>query len=304
MTKIKAPNVTGCHVGWGANCTIQRADLAEAWEREGLDEKHLPPRTATPASALAKTGDELRSQKERIYPRPLPKKGSPGFVLVQETVDGSEIDWEELLRVEFDNDLGTAIVTPHNHSMAQTVRDLFYKYLDMLTASDITTWLGSFAREVGGIHMIPRGAWYFLPREYEDTWLAMVRAISSVGSVAFTFSRAYSDDAEGVASIISHLKMEADRMMADTEAILYPEEEPEKAPGERLLRNQAGRCEKMCAKVAAWEKLLQQSLPEVTDRLDELNANLVRAALAVENGADFRQLGLEEQLGAAAPMHT
>lgn len=287
MTKdthnIQAPDTTGFHAGWSVDGVTYRNKLAEAWEEAGLDTGLLPPRSTSPQAALTKTAEGLRSRRDRRFPRPLPN--CKGYVLVDEETEGDDLEWNEELRMVLvtETDPPQVLVTPFDHALVPQIRDAYNKHLETLTAADMTTWLGKLIERLNGIHMLRRGSWYFMPHDGEEMWLKAVAVIRSVCSVSFTFSRAYAADAEGVQCILDSLISEADGMISDTREELYPEDE-EAVLGERALKTRTKKCKRMRDKVAAYEKLLGRKLPEVQDRLGELEADLVDVSLAVGSG--------------------
>lgn len=295
MTTIETPEVTGFHAGWSTEGTTFRDELAKAWTDAGLDEDLLPPRTTSPAAALTKTAEGLRSRKLRRFPRPLPE--GKGYVLVDEETQGDDLDWNEMLRVELMAGIEppVAIVTPHDHELALGIRTLFRKHLETLTSADMTVWLGKLVERLDGTHMIRRGSWYFMPHASEEIWMKAVAVIKKVTSVSFTFSRAYSADPEGIDCILEAIVSEADGMIAGTKSELYPEDE-EKALGTRALKTRTKKCKEMVDKVKKYEQLLGRRLPEVQDRLGELEADLVEVALSVETTGGPNQTAFHSAL--------
>jgi hypothetical protein len=282
MTRIDTPQVTGFHAGWSTEGTTRRDELAKAWTDAGLDEDLLPPRSTSPAAALTKTAEGMRSRKLRRFPRPLPGEGK-GYVLVDEETKGDDLDWNEMLRMELMHDVEpvVALVTPHDHPLAKEIRSSFREHLETLTSADMTTWLCKLVEILGGTHMLRRGSWYFMPNASEAIWMKAVAVIKQVANVSFTFSRAFSADPEGVDCILEAIVAEADAMIAGTKAEMYPEDE-EKQLGSRALKTRTKKCKAMVDKVQKYETLLGRRLPEVQDRLGELEADLVEVALSVE----------------------
>jgi hypothetical protein len=264
----------GAIVYWRLSGTINAAQLEEAWQNANLALELLP-ETPSPEAALRRA---VYEQKERRrLARKLPN--GKGWALVNELVDGDDLEYEISIRV-FLNKVGQVEfempedVRPEEQQMCTQIEASFYQHLDELSAADVSAWLVGFSAKCSAVSLRERGGIYFVPRQNLAYWRSAYKAIQSVsGHSCYEIPALKSDEA--VDAILDAVTREA---QAAAEAMAE-----ELASGDlqsRALANREERCTSMLAKLKQYEDLLGRSMGAITDRVGDLKAEIATAALA------------------------
>ena len=137
----------------------------------------------------------------------------------------------------------------------------------------MSDWLVTLMPTMNAVGLRPRGGMYFLPRDRVPVYHALAEALhAATAHSLYEVPALQTKDA--VRAVLDAITREAAGEAELMELALDTGE-----LGARALKAKVRGCEAMMAKVASYEELLGQSLPELQDRLKVLNRQLTIAAL-------------------------
>jgi hypothetical protein len=260
--------------------------LKEAWLGAGLPEELLPNKP-TKEAALRGALNELKLKKELL--RPLPKKEGKGYVL---TYEGETDDPERPLAYDNENQITarlgydtsdpnnakpTVHFTPANWDRADAVRALFDERLNYLMGHQFGGWVwGRLAPSVRGVRIRKDGGICYVPPEHLSKWEGYREVIHAV-----CVNKLYGIPAmqsEGIVeAVLDGIKQEAQKEIDLWEREL--QRTGEQALGADALHTRERYSAAMRDKVAYYEALCAQALPDLRGKLDELDADITGALL-------------------------
>jgi hypothetical protein len=258
---------------WRLSGEVLADKLAGAWAIAGLDGRMLPG-LPSPEAALARAVGAQKAKRRLV--RPL-KRG--GWAIVDESVDGADnLDWNEALRVSLDP-VGRVVTKIQNsngyHATAQEIRAAYDHALTVLSQSTISGWLVELAKHLDGVPLRDTGGVYFLPPGKScQSWQAATTALRACSDHRLLSIPAMRSD-DAVEAVLVAVQAEAEASAAELE------EELTGGLGEGALRTRAQRCKAIREKVRRYEALLGESMEQIATRLEQLDANIAAAALAV-----------------------
>ncbi len=141
-------------------------------------------------------------------------------------------------------------------------------------AAHLGDWLVRQVKAWGGVGLRDRGSVYFLPPGAMPAFRAVRDALARVSGADYRFSviPAVRGD-EAVQAVLRAVLAEAEQEAASMELDLC------EAMGKKAIDNRMARCEQVEAKVASYEKLLEQAMPNIKERLDGLRCQLTLALM-------------------------
>lgn len=251
---------------------LDRAALETAWASEGLPEDILPEevsfRTAfNRAVEAVTTGNVFR----RRHPK--------GWLLVLEDTDqdGAEYQVQAIASL---NAVQQVEVEPEDSEFLAPLRTGYDFHLRRITSNDASQWVrNKLLPKLGAVRLRADGGLYFVPQPAVETWRKMVMCIRAASQHQIFQIPALSCD-DAVAAIMDAIIQEATVEADNIEADVQGGELKEKA-----LRGRGRRAERMIEKVEQYEQLLDVKLGAIRERLSQLQASSVEAALrAMEVG--------------------
>lgn len=258
----------GAIVWWRLSGTVLIDELEDAWDDHGLDVKELP---QPPIGIAALRRAVLEQQQQRRLVRKL-ADGS-GYALVIEKADGRDLDYDVHARFTL-NPIGVLECEGNApEKLKEQVRVSYAVHQAELSPTDVGTFLVKQVESHDGVRLRDTGGIYFVPSTALDAWRKVTQALKvASGHLLFEVPALRSEDA--VEAVLDAIAQEA-AQEADTIA----REMAEQDLGERALDNRAERAKAMRAKVQRYEQLLGRELDTLTERLQDLGAQLTVAAL-------------------------
>ncbi len=267
---------------WRLSGAVQPSRLRAQWVSRGLDEKLLPSLPA-PEVALRRAVIELAGKRRLV--RPL--KNRAQWVVLDESVtpDGQNVDHVKVCTVKYEKGavINSGDADPAVSSAAQAlVLANYQRTQNELAPEDISHWLITLAEKQNAISLRETGGVYFVPQPGVAFWQNAVAAIEAA-SEHKVFQIPAVKDSDAVAAILDAINEEARRAIEAIEREL--DQEGDDALGARALETRAGTADKILAKVASYETLLDTRMGTLRDRIDGLKANLAAASLKSETSA-------------------
>lgn len=261
-------------VWWELSGDLDRARLAEAWARAGLDDGQIPD-PVSPREALKRAMEDMRER--HLLVRPL--AGVRGYSLVEERAEGEKLDYAQRLTVQVD-DGGILAFEPADHAQREKVTAGYIGHQITLSPNDISGMLLRFCEGHDSVPMRARGGFYFLPPAGVERFRRAAQALRQVSGHSLYEVPAMKSE-QAVEAILAAIKHEAE---AEAQAMVQILDSGE--AGARSLRSQSRRCERAETKLARYEELLGQKLPELQSRLSTLRSRLTEAALVASTDSD------------------
>lgn len=266
----EASEVTGAVTYWQLTGTVDRAKLAEEYEKNGIDAENLPA-IASPELALGRAMRELQTRTR--LSRKL--KSTGGWAVVVEHEVAGNLDYQQIVRIFLQGEKGKEEVkfeaTPGYESQAQHEYDRvmaeYDKQRESLTVVDISGWLVKLANKLNAVPLRDRGGIYFVPAGTVESFRKVKAALAAVsGNVVYEIPAMKS--AETIKSIFDAITRDAQAFVDEVEAELNSD------MGTRAAKNRQVEVEAMGKKVRSYEGLLKQNLKPMLDKLSELHKRL------------------------------
>ena len=267
---------------WSCSGPTDLEKLTEAWATAGLDPRWLPKATTAEKAmsiAVNRQKDGARSHTHRV--RVSPMKDVSGWVIVHERAEGDSLSHNTECKVRL-TDTGSLIVEPAGHPMAgEIVRD-FDKAMGEIDSSSFSIWLVTVIRRMNSVALKQTvGSFYFVPRDFRDSWKKVAETVKAAGSSA-TFQGIPALPGNEVASAV----LDAIAEEARAEAASFAEAIENPSLGSRALRGRAEACGRVLDKVSSYEGLLGGKLDAVRTQIDELKVELINASFTAEARED------------------
>lgn len=261
--------VAGAVVWWKQVGPTNVQAVAAAVLAAGFDEAWIP-KACTPARALRLT---MRKMRERhLFERSLP---GGGWALVAEraALGDAGLEHNTSLSVRQDPDSGALSFEPPGHARAPQIEAVYREMLGESPHSATSRWLTGRTEAVQALSLREGGGIYFVPRPRLEVWRHLTAAVKSCTGHHFAEVPALRSE-EAVAAILASLTEEAGARAAELEAEIMGGELSDKALGTR-----ADRCREISTKVAEYEALIGRAAPELSARLEALQASIAAAKL-------------------------
>lgn len=267
IVAVESMETAGAMVWWRLSGTTTLEALRAAWVGQGLAEALLPD-NPSPVAAMRRAVQE-RCER-RVLARPL--DNVRGWALVAEHAQGEELTHSVSCRVMV-NDEGRLSVNPPDHPLAARLRTDYEAHLASISQRDVSHWMCGLLETVHAVSLRDTGGVYFVPRADLPVWRQVVAALRACSAHEVYEVPALRTE-EAVEAILAAVAREAANAATEMEDELM-----DAALGQRAIRTRAERCERMRAKLAAYEELLGRGLDTITKRVGDLQANLAAAAL-------------------------
>jgi hypothetical protein len=264
----------GALVWWELSGNIYRETLLQPWRDAGLDEAQIPEPVSS-REALKRALEEMRER--RLMVRPL--AGVRGYSLVAEKAEGEKLDYAQQLTVQVD-DAGVLVFEPADHPRKVELAQRHLEQQAILSPTDISSMLLRFCEGLLSVPLRSRGGFYFLPPAGVKQFRRAATVLRQVSQHAL-YEVPAMKSAEAVTAILAAVQHEAETEAEAMVAILDSGE-----AGARSLRSQSKRCERAETKLAQYEELLGQKLPDLQQKLSFLRARLTEAALVASTDTD------------------
>jgi hypothetical protein len=264
----------GAMVWWQLSGNIDREKLLTAWKDQGLDEAKIP-EPASPREALKRALEDMRER--HLLVRPL--ADARGYSLVEERAEGQKLDYSQQLTVQVD-DAGGLVFEPADHLQREEVLLRYLQQQAILPPSDISGMLLRFCEGLLSVPLRSRGGFYFLPPAGVEQFRRAAASLRQVSSHSL-YEVPAMKSSEAVTAILAAVQHEAE---AEAEAMVEILDSGE--AGARALRSQSKRCERAETKLARYEELLGQKLPDLQQKLSFLRSRLTEAALVASTDTD------------------
>lgn len=272
VTDDLADHVAGAVVFWELSGVIYTDRLRASWEAAGLDEALLP-ELPTPAQALRRAVMEQRERRQLV--RPL--GNGNGFAIVDERVNGDDLDWRIKARVRVDV-AGRFVIEPRDHPCGDELCATYHHCLNALSTEQTSGWLVGLAEHVGAVGLRGRGGFYFIAANRLPAWHAMMCAIEAAsGKRLYEMPAMRSDQA--VRAVLDAVTREAQKEAAKLRAELDAGD-----MGERALQTRTNQLADLRRKVEGYEGLLGDKLNALREELTALSASLGAATLVTLAG--------------------
>ena len=168
----------------------------------------------------------------------------------------------------------TVEITPEDHPRKQELLERMAFHLNHLDATDVSDWLVALMPSLNAVGLRPRGGMYFIPQPMVAAYHALAEAIH-----AHTVHSLYEVPAlqtkDAVRAVLDAITREA---LAEAEAMELALDLGDSMK-EGTRKRKAAHCEAVAAKVASYEELLGQALPELQERLKGLHRQLTISQL-------------------------
>lgn len=228
------------------------------------------PKRSRPEEALRRALDRLRDRS--TLRRSTSRKSHE---VVVEVENGGTLTYPENRRLKAAiGENKVPVFEPADHPAVETVMNDFAYFSTHITSDDVHAWFLARLHEIGAVHKVQRGNFYFVPKESIAKLEQLKNALSITSSSFDQEPVAKSDGA--VRWVLKALTAEA---AEQDEAI---REDLEKGVGKRALENRIKSVDATKQKLAMYEELLGQALPVVQSKLESLRTNLVFAAFEAE----------------------
>lgn len=279
-TVVTDLKTAGAIIWWRLSGPVFLERLREAWANAGLSARLLPD-NPSPQVALTRAASEQGGTRRLIRPM----AGGKGWAVVDEVpqADGTLV-YATLAQLTLKEGklhiLDGTDMTPRSDGLTAAeilkLRDDFEAFQKQLTINDVSAWLTKLVKpELKAVSLRDTGGVYFVPREYLDTYGKMVKAIYGASEhLMFEVPALKSDEA--VNAILDALLREADGECESMETELDTGNLKKRA-----LQARKEKCEGLRLKVEEYEKLLGRSMTAVRERIDNLKASVVDAALSM-----------------------
>lgn len=267
--------VAGAVSYWRLSGSTSLVQLADAWRRAPLDLRLLPKPVSEQVAFSRAVHDQVIARDKAGVRRFVTTLQRESYAVVEErlvkTPDAPDaLKYRTLVHVT-----AASHDDVEGHGLAprivDEIRNATVRHSMALDSNDISTWLTKLALKHGGVGLRDSGGVYFLPHPAMAFWSAAASALESVSAHKVFRIPAMKND-EAIAAVVDALS---------TEAAQFVEHFAEELPnlGERAIASRKTQLGAMFAKVSMYEKLLDQKMTDVRDRLGSLNAMLTASAL-------------------------
>ncbi len=283
---VQAP-APGAMVYFRGEGDTEHADLEAAADAVGFNKDKLPS-LPTAKVALHRAADAQKDKRRLV--RPLADRN--GWAIVDEMVDDNGVPkgYAELSKLcVMVDDLGQLVCNPHDDPRVPDIEKAFEEAKKRHIARDINSWLITYIRSRFHATALNDGH-YFVPESYLEELKKLKKLMAAAKSNKVNIIRAMSDE-DAIESILEAVQIEATREIEKIEKELdiamgpvpdvLPEGEP-KPIGAKALATRVGYATKIAEKLEVFAGTLGKRLPEVSERLAKLQANLTIAILASE----------------------
>lgn len=285
----------GASVWWDRGQGVSRAKLAETWEAAGLDPDLLPGNKSFDA-ALHDAVDDLRTRQHLVRQARGDVRG--GWLIVLETTETgatSALDaWKgkpqahayldnvKRLKIEFPDDTSPATRT----DIEQRLRSAYTARRTTLDGGEVTGWVKSLLLKLRATLLREDGGVWFVPHDKLDEWHKMADAIHKATSTTLhEMATVFLGDQahRTVGTILNAIQREAEEAITRTMGEIASAAERGKPLGADALRTREVRCRELAEKVSSYETLLGAALPDLTARIEQLQASCATAAMVAES---------------------
>jgi len=253
---------------WRLSGDTVLADLASAWQAQGLDTALLPPNPSAEVTLRRALVDQESALRKAIKIKGGDFKG--GWALVAVDTSDGHVKIEEVLRAKL---TGGRVEIDSAHSvLAEGVEASFKTLSRVLATADVSSWLIKLAQDKAAVSLRESGGVYFVPRVHVDFWAKVAKALGACGDHRI-FRIPAMKAAEAVEAILDGVAQEAMRLVSDVEADIGE-------VGGRALQERQRRCDAMLIKIREYEELLGVKMIALHERVAGLAVNVAAAALA------------------------
>ena len=276
-------NVAGAVSYWRLSGATDLGDLLTAWHTAGLDPKLLPKPVSSQVAFSRAVRDQATSRNTSGVRRFVTAVNRETYAVVEERVVKSITDSPSS---DFLTYRTLVHVTDTNHDDVQghglakdivdEIRLAQYRHQSALDANDISAWLIRLAAVSSAVSLRNSGGVYFLPQPSLALWTAATRVLESVSSHKVFRIPAMKND-EAVRAVIDAVSLEAEQLVETFAAELGD-------LGDRAIETRKAQLGEMLKKVGMYERLLDQKMTDVRERIGALNAMATAGALVTGAG--------------------
>jgi len=274
-------NCSGALVYWSLSSGTNGPALIDALEGQGLRAADGP-KLPAPARCLTRAAKAIAQEQRGSIHR-------HNGVLWCVDSEALEVDGAPVYRASWGVKLGE-IGMPEwypghrgeaSDATRENLRDRYMSLLDgELSTGDVSSWLLDTTERMFGLMLRRTGGIYFIPHSTLDDFTKRVQALHSVSACKVYMIPAM-HASMGVAALVDALAAEvaelADRTFAELDSGDL---------GARAIETRTRRAEALLGKVEHFEKLLDTSLDELTERAKKLAAASTAAHIAAMSKAD------------------
>jgi hypothetical protein len=277
---------TGAVVWWELTGNVNHAKLVEAWEEQGLDKELLPDLPSAKVALTRAVDDVVRENAARKKHR-VSDANWLVFDVKPSQEKNKKAEFIEVFDASLNKDKSAPVVTLRDDAdptLSKQIRDRFFVHQSRLEATDIGTWLSTkMLGKVDAVSLRNRGGIYFVHKEQVETFSKIKAALTKVSThLVFKMDALKSDEA--VEAILHAITSEAKQQADDIENVL-----DKGGVGPRAYKTQRKHAEEMIKKVEVYENLLDKKLDDLRERLADLAASSMEAAMAAEAEASKAQ---------------
>ena len=258
---------TGAVTYWKLSGDVDLAQLAQAWEAEGLDPAWLPAAVSA-TTALQRAVNEQRSADTLVRKDP---KG--GWSLVIESKVNQELVYKVAARFWLDTNEAVQCDRPVG-PRAQAIIAAYTQARSVLSTQDSSNWLVALARRLGAVLLRETGGIYFVPRPCIAKFHAAKRAVAAA-TAHTVYEIPAIQSAEVTMAVFDALQKEVLDEIADMEKDLANDT----VRGSTLVAR-LNHCREVIAKVQGFERLLGKPVGDAVAQLTDLKDRFAKAATA------------------------
>lgn len=272
-----AGNSTGAVVWWELTGNISHPQLVRAWEDAGLDPELLPDLPSAKVALTRAVDDLVRESTARKKHR---VSDANWLVFDVKAKEGEKAEFVEIFDAALNKDKSGPVVDVRaeaDQGLSRQLRDRFFVHQSRLEAQDIGTWLSTkMLGKLKAVSLRHRGGIYFVARDQVEMFARIKAALTKVSThMVFKMDALKSDEA--VEAILHAITTEANTQAEEIEKVLDAG-----GVGARAYKTQREKAEEMISKVEAYEKLLDKNLEGFRERLGDLAASSMEAAMAAD----------------------
>lgn len=262
---------------WGLSGAADQDAFQEALEEAGAGTKIKLPSVPTPNESLKRTLEYVGSA-HHVLVRKHPKGG---YALINESVteDSEDLDYKTGLRVWWEGTRkeGHLCWSNPNNPLVSTIVERFRYFRTHITAREITMWLPLCARhECDAVSLRPNGGVYFVPKASRAKWEAICKVVQDMDLAKFYALPALATEG-ALEAIMDAVLNEAARLNAEMDSALQRE-----TLGKRGLDSLGAQLAGFSEKLKRYEEILGCKLPDVTDKLGEMQCLIVEKISTVD----------------------
>lgn len=260
--------MAGAAVWWRLSGDTDLSKLHDAWENANLPGKLLPPFPSLPRALAHAVGDV---KEKRLFPRSLP--GERGWALVREIVEGPKVlrHSTELMIEVADRQKGQLLFTPDDHLMVPQVIEKTNYHLEHMSTGEMGAWMAhTVIQSLFGVPLRDTGGFYFVPQPGMEMYELVTETVKSASGHSF-YSLPTMHTEKAVEAILASVMEEAN---AEAESMEKDIASAADELGNRARKTRQRRCGDMLEKLAQYERLLNVSLDDMRNRVENLQAVL------------------------------